>query len=207
MRAERRQKIERVASQRQAGLTLVLEDIHDPHNAAAILRTADAFGIQTVHFVFNQEAPYNPRRVGKSSSSSANLWLDFVRHASIDDCVAALKADGDQLVATALTDKAMDLYTADLSAERIAILLGNEHAGLSPRALELADTVVQLPMRGFVQSLNVSVTAALVIAEVTRQRRPNMERYLLNKAEQTALVSAWLERRGGRDGNNGVRTT
>lgn len=206
MASERQKRIEAAAKKRQAGLTLVLEDVHDPHNAAAILRTADAFGVQTVHFVFGQTKPYNPRRIGKMSSSSANLWLDFRIHQSTDDCLASLKSEGYQLVATALSDNATDLYATDLTEEKLAIVVGNEHRGLSSKATSVADNIVQIPMRGFVQSLNVSVCAALVIAEITRQRSHGMERYRLSRAEQQDLAKGWLARRGGSNGNGTTGT-
>ena len=72
----RLQKIQAVAKSRQNGV-IVLEDIHDPHNAAAVLRTADAFGIQKIYFIFNKQERFNPRKIGKATSSSANKWLDF----------------------------------------------------------------------------------------------------------------------------------
>ncbi|MBI4022887.1 RNA methyltransferase [Candidatus Berkelbacteria bacterium] len=190
----RHQRLRRVVEQRQAGLTVLLEDMHDPHNAAAILRTADALGVQRVHCVFAREAPFNPRQVGKASSSSANRWLDFSIHRSIDAGINTLRSDGYQTIALALAAEAKDLYELDLTGPRLAFLVGNEKAGLSTRALEVADAVAMIPMRGLVQSLNVSVTAALALAEATRQRLAAGTLQPLSTAEQVRLLDDFLQR-------------
>jgi len=188
-----------VATNRQAGIEVVLEDIHDPHNAAAILRSCEAFGIQRVAFVFTQEAPYNPRRVGKTSSSSANKWLDLTIHDSIETYLQTIDRGSYRIIATTLQPGVEDLYQARLTDQQIVLIVGNEHRGLSKDALRIADTLVQIPMRGFVQSLNVSVSTALVLAEVTRQRSRNMERYMYSKDEAQALASYWIEHERGRN--------
>jgi len=173
MQLARKQKLELVACQRQAGFIVVLEDIHDPHNAAAILRTCDAFGVQDVWFIFNKEKPYNPRRVGKSSSSSANKWLTFRKFTSVAECKAVLKRLKYESVGTVLHDKAEDFTKAKLTAKKIALWVGNEHAGLSPEAVRACDRLLLLPMRGFVESLNVSVMTAICVYEISRQRAGN----------------------------------
>ncbi|MGI6103011.1 MAG: TrmH family RNA methyltransferase [Patescibacteria group bacterium] len=98
------------------------------------------------------------------------------------------------LVATALTETAVDPYAADLAHDRIALLIGNEHAGLSATLLDAADTVACIPMRGFIQSFNASVTAALMLAEITRQRRTSGQVFYLDNASAHALASRWLGR-------------
>jgi len=192
MQTVRQQRLERVASQRQAGFIVVLEDIHDPHNAAAILRTCDAFGVQDVWFIFNQEKAYNPRRVGKSSSSSANKWLTFRVFKSVTECKAALKRLQYESVGTVLHDKAEDFTKAKLTAKRIALWVGNEHAGLSEQAVEACDRLLLLPMRGFVESLNVSVMTAISIYEITRQRAG--KKYQRSQRESATLLKDFLKR-------------
>ncbi len=192
------ERIETVARRRQVGFVVVLEDIHDPHNAAAILRTCDAFGIQTVAFVFDRQPRYNPRTIGKASSSSANQWLDFSFYSSIADCYTVLRGGHFQIVATALTKQTIDLYQADLTSEQIALVVGNEHLGLSDEAIQLADAIVHIPMRGFVQSLNVSVTTALAIAEITRQRQASGRTYQVSDQAATELAQHWKEHTRGR---------
>ena len=99
--ARRIDRLRSVAAARQAGLTVVLEDIHDPHNAEAVFRSCDAFGVQQIHLVFEHEAPFKPRRVGKASSASANKWLSFTVHRSTAECLRALRASGHVLAAAA----------------------------------------------------------------------------------------------------------
>ena len=190
----REQKIRAVVAKRQKGLTVVLEDIHDPHNAEAVLRSCDAFGIQIVHFIFEQEKYFDPRKVGKATSSSANKWLDFKIYFSTEQCLTDLRAEGYELIATVTSPEAESIFDAHFSADRIAILAGNEHRGLSEKALALAHRQVTIPMFGMVQSLNLSVATALFIYEVTRQRLPNLKQYLLSPDEQEALVQDFIHR-------------
>ncbi len=190
----RRKKIDDVVAARQRGLAVVLEDIHDPHNAEAILRTCDAFGVQTVHFVFDKEKRYNPRRVGSASSGSANKWLDFAIHDSAAACADALHADGYTMVATMLDEKAESLFYGTFAEEKIALVFGNEHAGVSNAMRDRADRMIFVPMQGMVQSLNVSVTAAICLYEVVRQRRASGKDFLMPADEQGLLIQNFLER-------------
>ncbi|MFA5021943.1 MAG: RNA methyltransferase [Patescibacteria group bacterium] len=187
-------RIKSVASLRQSGLVLVFEDIHDPHNAAAILRTCDAFGLQQVYFIFEQEKYYNPKKIGKSSSSTANKWLDFQTYKSTKTCLQKLKKDGFTLVATLLNQEAKDIFKAKFNQPKIAILIGNEHRGLSPLAAKMADEKIYIPMRGMVQSLNVSVTTAIILFEITRQRLKSKKNYQLSLSKKRKLVKNFLQR-------------
>ena len=167
---ERMQRYREVAEGRQQGV-VVLEDIHDPHNAEAVFRSCDAFGFQRVCLIFDEEEPFDPRRVGKLSSSSANKWLDFEVYTSARECLDTLHGEGFEVVATVAAGRAEELFAAELTAPRIALLLGNENRGLSPQAVRLADRRITIPMAGMVRSLNLSVTAAIALYELTRQRR------------------------------------
>lgn len=170
MNEKRKQKILTVAMQRHPGIIIILEDIHDPHNAAAILRTCDGLGFQNVYFIFEKEKEYNPKKVGKASSATANKWLDFTIFKSTSQCIAKLKQEGFTIIATALTEKSESLCTAKFPEKKIAVFAGNEKEGLSNYALTHADRTIMIPMMGFVQSLNVSVAAALVLWEITKQK-------------------------------------
>lgn len=169
-RTERRQaRVRSVIERRQPDLTVVLEDVHDPHNVSAILRTCDAVGILRVHLVYSIETP--PESVfARTTSASAAKWVATRRHASIADCYASLKAEGLTILATTLTGESHDIFACDL-VEPVALVFGNEMRGLSPEALDHADIHVAVPMMGMVQSLNISVACAVTLYEALRQRR------------------------------------
>ena len=156
---------------RQKGVILVLEDVHDPHNIGAVMRSAEAFGVGEVWIVYEKEPYVNMRRVGRHSSSSANKWLTIKFFRSTKACMTALKRKKYTTYATALHEKsAQNIFATRFKEKRIAILFGNEHRGLSPHAVAKADTLLLIPMRGFVESLNISVTAGILLFELTRQR-------------------------------------
>ncbi len=184
----RLQKLQRAASQRQPGLTIILQDVFDPHNLGAIARSCDAFGVQQLHVIFENSAPFDPKTIGKNSSTATNKWLQYHSHFDSEIALRSLKNDGWQVVATVLDDAAESLFAVDFCQPRLALLLGNERDGLSQRALELADRRVTIPMRGIAQSLNVSVTAALCLYEITRQRQTRCPERLQNTAAQTQQV-------------------
>lgn len=189
MTIERLNKIRSVVSRRQQGI-IVVEDVHDPHNAQALVRTAEAFGFQQVYFIFDQESPFNPKKLGKSTSASAHKWLDFKIFKSTSVCYSLLHRRAFQIYAAVLDDQSLSLFKTKFTHPKIALVFGNEHRGLSAPAIKLADHRIYIPMCGFVQSLNLSVTAAIFMAEITRQRR-NLKKYLLNQHQQTQLLSSF----------------
>lgn len=191
MNLGRRTKIEAVINRRQEGV-VVLEDIHDPHNAAAVMRSCDALGVQKVYLIFEKEEGYDPGKVGKNSSSSANKWLSFKVFKSTKECLDELKKEGYEIVATTVDVEAKELQQTDLSARKIAIVMGNEHRGISETAKEMADKLVYIPMKGMVESFNVSVAAAIVLYELSRQRRQlGEEIYGLDWEEKKELLQKW----------------
>jgi tRNA (guanosine-2'-O-)-methyltransferase len=195
MQEKRLAKIKQVVSKRQ-NLIVVLEDIHDPHNAQAVIRTCDAFGVQNVYFIFDQEKRFNAKKIGKSSSSSANKWLDFKFFDKTEECFRDLKNQGYKIFATALSEQAQSIYDFDFSAtQKIALVLGNEHRGLSEFAVQHADQTLMIPMFGMVQSLNLSVTAALFIYEITKQRlEAGYEKFSLGLGLSNDLINNFIER-------------
>lgn len=189
MTSSRKDRMLEVAKQRQSGVILVLEDIHDPHNAAAIMRTCDAFGIQHVWLIFEKEELWNPRRVGKGSSSSANKWLTFRTFTATAECVTAL-AEEKYVSVMAVVDGDVELSSVRCADyERVALWVGNENRGLSAAAQSAAALRMRIPMRGMVESLNVSAAAALFLYEVVRNRR-----IFLSESESCALAEEWTKR-------------
>lgn len=166
---QRLQKIKNMMTQRQQNLVVVIEDIYDPHNAAAIWRTCEAYGVGKVYLIFDKQEPFNPKKVGKSSSATANKWLDFELFSNTQKCLTNLKKQGFKIIATVLNKQAKNIYEF-VWPEKIALLVGNEHSGLSEQAIKLSDHQVYIPMQGMVQSLNLSVATAIFISEIYRNR-------------------------------------
>ena len=167
MKTENRvHKITSVINARQKSLRVVLENIHDPHNVSAIFRTCDAVGIGDVSLVYYIE---KFPKIGKKSSASAFKWVERVRYKSVSECYNKLHEEGFLIYASAISEDSKDLYELDLT-KKIAIVFGNEHRGVSEDAVKLADGKFSIPMYGMVQSLNVSVAAAVVLYEALRQR-------------------------------------
>ena len=190
----RMQKLTCVARRRQAGLTLLLEDVYDPHNLGAVTRSCDAFGVQELHVIFETHAEFDPKEVGKNSSAATNKWLHYRIHRDTESAVRALQDAGWLVMAAVIDDAADSIFEADLSQPRMALLFGNEKAGLSPKAIALADRQVTIPMRGIAQSMNISVAAALFLYEATRQRRARgLDAYRPDEAQIQRTVDYFLE--------------
>lgn len=167
MRLERRKnKVFKVLEQRQPDLTVVMENIHDPHNVSAMLRSSDAVGIHEVNLVYTTT---KYPKIGSKSSSSANKWIGRRKFSSIPECYQQLRKDGFQILATRLDENAKLLYDFDLT-KPTAFVFGNEHGGVTDEAANLADATIYIPMMGMIQSLNVSVACAVTIYEALRQR-------------------------------------
>ena len=184
----REERINQVVSQRQKGI-IVLENIQDPHNAAAILRTCDSFGFQNVCLIFETASFFNPRRIGKSSSSSANKWLDYETFQTSEECFLSLKNRNYTLYGTLLSQQSKSIYETDFTiSSSIALIVGNESNGLSEQAKKYADHHIMIPMMGMVESLNVSVATGICLYEITRQRKnKNNNDYGLSQQDKIRL--------------------
>ena len=196
---ERLSKIERIVTQRQAGV-LVLEDVQERANLHACTRSFEACGFQRVCVIFDQVKPYSVRRGGISRCKlSATRWLDFEVYRSTADCLGQLHKEGYELLATVPQGDAENLYSARLDNPRIALMFGNESRGLSDAALSQSDRFISIPMRGMVQSLNIASCAAICLFEITRQRHAlGIERFMLPENVQRGLVESFTQRRNKR---------
>lgn len=162
----RKARVDEVVARRVRGLTLVLEQIHDPHNLAAILRTAEGLGLQDVHAV---EAP-SGFRPSAAVTQGADKWLDLHKHRDPESCASALRAQGFRLLGARLEGEVLDLEDLPF-AERLALVFGNEHAGLSEGFSRQCDGFFKIPMSGFAQSFNVSVSVAIALSTAVLARR------------------------------------
>lgn len=188
----RLQKITKVVNARQHSLRVVLENIHDPHNVSAIFRTSDAAGVPKISLIYNVE---QFPRISKTSSSSANKWVEKDNFSSVEDCYTALRKEGFKIYASLLAPDAVDLYSIDFT-EKIAVVLGNENRGISTDAAALADERFYIPMHGMIQSLNVSVAAAVTLYEAQRQRRVKglYEKSELESGEVDSIIDEWCDK-------------
>lgn len=187
MTERRLQRVIHTVANRQRGLMVIMEDVHNPHNLAAIARSCDAFGVQDVAFTMENEDLFDPKGVGKIVSASAAKWLDYrVFDTGTHHALTTLKSEGYHIAATWVNPDARDLYAVDFTQyDKLALMVGNEHAGISPAAIELADSAIYIPMRGIIESFNVSVAAAITLAEIVRQRNASETDFLQDDA--TAL--------------------
>ncbi|MBI4810831.1 MAG: RNA methyltransferase [Ignavibacteriales bacterium] len=190
MTERRKEKFLSVLQQRQSDLTVVIEDIHDPHNVSAILRSADAVGIMEVQLLYlNEQFP----KLGKKSSATAIKWVKRRNFKSIQECYDQLHHEGFTIFATHLGKKSKMLYELDLT-KKVALVFGNEHRGVSAEAAKLADENFQIPMVGMIQSLNVSVACAVSLYEAFRQRRSTGRLRHLSEEDINKLFNEWLKK-------------
>ena len=166
---ERLARIETVLSRRTRSIAVVLDGLIDPHNVSAVLRSADAFGVQEVHVIEDAEPLVASSRVAKGTER----WLDLVRHKSAEACINVLRERGFRAYIAEARGAPFDFAQGKLgltdlrSAGPVAIIFGNEHAGVRSDLRRLADGTFAIPMRGFVESLNVSVAAAITLHALT----------------------------------------
>lgn len=165
----RTMKTATVLEKRQPTLTLVLENINDPHNLSAVLRSCDATGVLEVYTIYNNGQPF-PKLTAKKSSASADKWIKINNFSSVEECYAALRGEGKKIYTTHLSRESKPIYELNLT-EPVALVLGNEHLGVSEEAVNLADGNYLIPQVGMIQSLNISVAAAVSLYEAFRQRQ------------------------------------
>lgn len=189
---KRIQKIIEVVKNRQYSLHIVIENIHDPHNVSAVFRTCDAVGVPKISLIYTED---KFPEISGVSSSSANKWIDKQTFRSIKDCYDSLRKEGFKIYATHLDTGYKNLYNVDLT-EKVAIVMGNEHRGVSDEAAELADGLIYIPMHGMVQSLNVSVAAAVILYEAKRQRmiKGMYDQSELTNEELEKIIDNWSQR-------------
>ncbi|MDU0352924.1 tRNA (guanosine(18)-2'-O)-methyltransferase TrmH [Paraglaciecola aquimarina] len=165
MSPERNMRIRQLLALRQPSLTLCLEQLDKPHNVSAIVRSCDAVGVHEVQAIWKKKA-----QIRKGTAMGSENWVYTREHSSIENAVRYLKQQKMQVLVTNLSDKAVDFREVDYSLPT-AIILGQEKHGATDEAIALADQEIVIPMVGMVQSLNVSVAAALILYEAQRQRQ------------------------------------
>ena len=163
---ERKERFLEVLALRTRFLTVALEDVYQLHNASAVIRSCDVFGVQDVHLI---EARHG-RRVDKNIAMGAQQWVDIHRHETTDGCIKSLRREGYNIIATVPSESATALSEFELTGPS-ALLFGTEKEGLSPEVLREADQALYIPMYGFTESLNVSVAAAIILQQLSTRLR------------------------------------
>ncbi|PUZ30278.1 tRNA (guanosine-2'-O-)-methyltransferase [Chitinophaga costaii] len=190
MTPARRERLLTVLQRRQAGLTVVLENVEDPHNISAVMRTCDAVGIQDIHVLNTRIARH--KNWGFKSSSSANKWLTVHNYDHLETCVAALRQRYDKILTTHLSSDAINMYDIDFKG-RLALVFGSERDGVSDELRALADGNFVIPQMGIIRSLNISVACAVTLYEGLRQRTEAglYQQQSLPQAQFDGLLGEW----------------
>ena len=170
MTPERAERIAEAVASRQLNLCVVLENVHDPHNIGAVLRSCDSVGIQEVYIlVTDPRMDPGTYYLSKRSSSGARKWIDSFLYTDTEKCVSDIRKKYDRILGTKLNDESKSLYDFDLTGS-VAIAFGNEHDGLTDEFVSHLDGNIEIPQYGMVRSLNISVACAVTLFEALRQR-------------------------------------
>lgn len=190
---QRMQKFEEVIHQRSRYLTVVVEDVFQPHNASAVLRSAECFGVQDVHIIENT----NKYKPSSDISLGSHQWLTLTRHSKSDNnslsCMKSLKEKGYRIVATTPHKDDCLISELDLSKGKIALCFGTEIDGLSETIMKEADEFVKIPMYGFTESFNISVSAAICMYELSKRLRESKIKWQLSEEEMLEIKLDWVK--------------
>jgi len=185
----KRGRMQQVLQQRTRHLTVVLENIFQPHNASAVIRSCDCFGVQDLHIIEQK----NTFRPNKDIALGANQWVSLHKYQSSKACIEHLKNNGYQIAALTLKPYSQPLHELDIT-QKTALCFGMEEHGLSDIMHQHADHFVFIPMHGFTQSFNISVSAAISLYSLTEKLRASTQNWQLNDHEQQTLSLEWLIR-------------
>lgn len=191
--AHKRNKIEEILAQRTRHICLVMENLHKAHNGSAVLRTAECFGIQDIHII----EPANKYKVNPYVTRGSSKWIDVQKHVGsgtegVEKCYKSLKSKGYRIIATAPSDNGIQLEDVNVDS-KIALIFGNEFEGLSDYALEHADETIALPMYGFTESFNISVTAGICLHTLVGNLHKSKINWTLTDEEKETLRLQWYK--------------
>lgn len=185
----RREKFLNVLSHRTKHFTVATEDVYQLHNTSAVMRSCDVFGIQEIHIVEEQ----NSKHIDREIAMGAQKWVDLRRFNSVAECIAALKSNGYQIIATTPHVGDCMLHEFDIS-KKSCFFFGRETEGLSQEVLDAADGFLKIPMVGFTESLNISVSAAIILQDVTTKLKQSNIKWHLTEGEQLEKRLDWAKK-------------
>ncbi len=190
---KRKATFHKVLENRTRHFTVVLEDIYQPHNSSAVIRSCDIFGVQDVHVIQNKYSSKVSRHVAKGSQK----WLDIKKYnqsaTNTQDCLDALRNDGYQIIATTPHNDSCVLHEFDIT-KKSAFVFGVEKEGVSEYTMNQADGFLKIPMVGFTESLNISVAAAIILQDVTTKLRASEINWKLSEKEKETLYAGWIQK-------------
>lgn len=190
MTPERTNRLTSVLNKRQNDITVVLENVFDPHNISAVMRSCDAVGIQDIYILTNKIPPH--KKWGAKSSSSAAKWLTIHQFDNAEECFLSLRKRYSTILTTHLSTDAVSLYSIDLT-KSMALVFGNEHSGVSDEIRDLADGNFVIPQAGIIRSLNISVACAVTVYEAFRQKTNagHYNQQKLDNVQYEGLLKEW----------------
>lgn len=185
----RRKRFQNVLPQRTKHFTVAIEDVYQLHNTSAVIRSCDVFGIQEVNIV----EEVNSKRIDREIAMGAQKWVDLNRYHSVKDCITDLKSKGYQIVATTPYNHNCELIDFDIS-KKSCFFFGRETEGLSQKVLDEADCFLKIPMVGFTESLNISVSAAIILQHVSSKLRKSSINWQLTEQEIIEKRFDWVKK-------------
>lgn len=190
---KRKQTFKNVLENRTKHFTVVLEDIYQPHNSSAVIRSCDIFGVQDVHVIQNKYSSRVSRHVAKGSQKWLSIKKYQEKENNTQDCLDALRNDGYQIIATTPHNESCMLHEFDIS-KKSAFVFGVEKEGVSEYTMNQADGYLKIPMVGFTESLNISVAAAIILQDITSKMRATELDWQLSDLEKEQLYFEWVQK-------------
>lgn len=188
MTEDRVQKIEKVLNQRTDFITVCIEDVYQLHNTSAVMRSCEVFGVQSLHVISQKYG----KKIDTEIAMGAQKWVDIYRYDQTSEAINELKQKGYKIIATTPDKKSDSLSTFPLN-EKIALFFGTERHGLSEEVISQADDFLHIPMVGFTESLNISVSAAIILQHLTALLRNSKYNWQLSEEEIFMKKISWYE--------------
>lgn len=186
---QRQSRIEAVLSQRTRHFCVAVEDVYQLHNTSAVMRSCDVFGVQDLHVIEER----NLKRIDREIAMGAQKWVDVHRHHKVEDCIDELRQQQYQIVAT--TPHTNDVLLSDFDiTKKSCFFFGRETEGLSDTVLQQADCFLKIPMVGFTESLNISVSAAIILQSVTSKLRNSAINWQFSHEEINKQYLKWIKK-------------
>tara|TARA_R110001606_G_scaffold397625_1_gene574665 strand:+ start:1412 stop:2113 length:702 start_codon:yes stop_codon:yes gene_type:complete len=190
---KRKETFHKVLENRTRHFTVVLEDIFQPHNSSAVIRSCDIFGLQDVHIIQNKYSSKVSRHVAKGSQKWLNIKKYNQTATNTQDCLDTLRNNGYQIIATTPHNDSCVLHEFDIT-KKAAFVFGVEKEGVSEYTMNQADGFLKIPMVGFTESLNISVAAAIILQDVTTKLRASEIDWKLSEKEKEILYADWIQK-------------